>query len=458
MSTLIRLGKTSIIYFIGTVLSRSIGFFLLPLYTSYILPGDYGYFDVSISYLTLFSSIIFFEIHTGILRYIIKSDNIIDKQKYTYSGISIFFASVVVYSIAFSVANIVFDIKHIFLIYICGILENLLYIFLSVSRGYKKNALYAISGLIGAVVIGVSNVIFIVSFKWGYISLYYSLILSYIIQILFLEFGLHIISKFQKKSVDWHSLKILLSFALPLCMNSFAYWGITGYNKIAIQSSLGFEYNGIYAIAYRFSIILNLFISCFLLAWQEMAFSKKAQDDFYSRAINSYILFVGSGIILLLPVIFVIFPYIVDESYSSAKSIIPSLILGTMLSSISSFLGSIYGALEKTKIIIYTTTIGCVVNILLVHPLINIWKLDGANVSFMLAFLCCVIARIYILKKNIYIRINWKNIGLIVIGIVIAFLVFYKGSLYWNLSFCLLFFILLIIVFRKNILTLYIRK
>ena len=449
------MGKTSIIYFLGNVLSRSIGFFLLPLYTKFILPEDYGYFDVSISYLALFSSVIFFEIHNGILRYVIKSDNPIDKDKYIYSGISIYLSSMLVYSIIFGCIYVLFDIKHLPLIYICGIFENFLFVLLAISRGYGKNTLYAISGLIGAAVIGISNIIFIAYLNLGYTSLYYSLILSYIIQILFLEFYLHLIPKFKKQNINKANIRILLTFALPLCLNSMAYWGLTGYNKIAINSLLGFESSGIYAIVYKFSFIINLFMSCFLLAWQEVAFSNKNQSDFYNKAINSYILFVGVGAIMILPIISVVFPYIIDESYSTAKNAIPLLICGTMLSTISTFLGSIYGAIEKTKIIVYTTIIGCIVNISLVHLLLNIWGLNGANVSFTLAFMCCVSARIYILKKNIYIKLNWGNIFLIVSCIIIAYLIFIKCSPLWNFTFFLLIGLLLAILLKKHLLALY---
>ena len=455
MSTIQRLGKTSLIYFIGNVLSRSIGFFLLPIYTKYIIPEDFGYYDLSISYLSLFSSVIFFEIHNGVLRYVMKSNIFSDKRKFIYSGISIFFVSSLVYTAAFVTVNIFFDIKYLLLIYICGILENFLAILLSVSRGYGKNSVYAISGLIGAVVTGIFNVFFIVFLRWGYESLYYSLILNFIVQIIFLDSFLHLIVRFRKRYINWADVKILLAFALPLSFNSLAYWGLTGYNKIAIESQLGIEQNGIYAVASKFSLIINLFMSCFLMAWQEVAFSNKGKYDFYSKAINGYLLFVGCGVMIALPFISVIFPYFVDKSYFAAKDIIPLLIIGTMVSTVSGFLGSVYGAIEKTKIIIYTTALGGIINVALVHLFLNYWGLNGANLSFMFAFACCVAARIIILKKNIYIKLNWINIILIITGIIVTYLIYIKCSPLWNLIFFLLICLLLAVIFRKRLITLY---
>ena len=45
MKDLWRFIKSSGIYFVGTVLTKLISFLLLPLYTSYISPADYGTYD-----------------------------------------------------------------------------------------------------------------------------------------------------------------------------------------------------------------------------------------------------------------------------------------------------------------------------------------------------------------------------------------------------------------------------
>ena len=54
--------KNSIIFLIGSTLSKVVTFFLLPLYTKYIPPDAFGYYDLSITYSTVVTSLLFFDI------------------------------------------------------------------------------------------------------------------------------------------------------------------------------------------------------------------------------------------------------------------------------------------------------------------------------------------------------------------------------------------------------------
>lgn len=69
MKELKRLITTTGIYFLGTVGTKLISFLLLPLYTAYIIPSQYGQYDVNINYALLFASICFLDIWTGIMKF-----------------------------------------------------------------------------------------------------------------------------------------------------------------------------------------------------------------------------------------------------------------------------------------------------------------------------------------------------------------------------------------------------
>ena len=68
MKELKRLVKTTGVYFLGTVGTKLISFLLLPLYTAYLVPSQYGQYDVNITYATLFASVCFLDIWTGIMK------------------------------------------------------------------------------------------------------------------------------------------------------------------------------------------------------------------------------------------------------------------------------------------------------------------------------------------------------------------------------------------------------
>lgn len=67
--------KTSIIYFVGQILSKVMWFILLPLYTHYVSAEDYGYYDLAISLMNVIIPVIFMEIWSGSLRFSLEKDD-----------------------------------------------------------------------------------------------------------------------------------------------------------------------------------------------------------------------------------------------------------------------------------------------------------------------------------------------------------------------------------------------
>ena len=93
MNNIKSFAKSSAIFFIGNVLSKLTIFLLLPLCTRTIPPDDYGYYDLSITYIAIAIYILFFEIWTTILRFMYDSDDEKQKNKAVLSGFAIFGAS-----------------------------------------------------------------------------------------------------------------------------------------------------------------------------------------------------------------------------------------------------------------------------------------------------------------------------------------------------------------------------
>lgn len=90
MKDIKKITKSTGTYFLGSVLSKVIVFFMLPLYTAYIPVADMGYFDSSIAVITFFSSVLFLDIGVGILRFMFENKNEGNEKKAIYSGLTIF--------------------------------------------------------------------------------------------------------------------------------------------------------------------------------------------------------------------------------------------------------------------------------------------------------------------------------------------------------------------------------
>ena len=250
--------------------------------------------------------------------------------------------------------------------------------------------------------------------------------------------GVHITQFVSAEAFDKNLFKRLFIFSIPLCLNSVAFWFLTAYSRVAISNILGEAENGMYAIAGRFSSFITLFTTCFNMAWQEIAYYTEANDNkdrknFYTQAINYYIRFLGVGFLLLLPVICIIYPFFIDESYAAAKIFVPLYLLGTIASAISEFLGEIFTAININRYLFWTTVISGIINVVSIHLLLPVLGVQGASIALLVGFLVNTIVRLFILRKKISICLDIKFIGVFVILVGIAINLYNRGAIVINI-------------------------
>lgn len=453
MSGIRRFVKTTIIYFLGNVLTRMISFLMLPVYTKYIVPSDFGYYDLTIAYITFFSSVLFLDIWSGIMRFMFDYKETDYKRHVILNGVFIFLGSMALYTLLTITLGVVFNINYIMWIYLYGALLCTQTLFAYIARGYGKNLRFAISGLIGTLVMVSCNILFLVFLKADYSALYISACIGYIIQIVILNSQVKIFKRDFLKNFDKALTKKLLLYSLPLAINSAAYWFLTSYSRVIISTKLGIHENGLYAVAGKFPAALSIVTVCFTLAWQEMAYEKGDADsnsgEFYSKASNLYLKFLGMGTLALIPLIYILFPFMVDVKYSEAADIIPMYMLATVTSIYSSFLSSIFGALKLTNIIFTSTLAGSLINVLLLHLLINPFGLPVVNIALFVGFLINDIIRLFVLNKQIELKIDFNFLILFAVGMLLTSYIYINFGIMQNLIVMLIIFIIVLFMFRE---------
>ena len=460
MYEFIKFIKSSGIYFIGNILTKLLSFLLLPVYTKYIDPIGYGTYDLMIAYITFFTSVLFLDIWSGIMRFMFDYDKVEDKYKSIFTGSSIFLISTLLYSVSIFIFSRFVKVDYIIYIYLYGLLMNIQNLSSFIVRGLGKNITYVTSGMISTIVTLTSNIIFLVYLKWDYSSLYISSCLGFFISSII---NFRSVDYFRKDFYKYFNKEIfvdLLKFSLPLCLNSAAYWFLTSYNKIVITNNLSVYDNGLYSVAAKFSVAITLLTSCFQMAWQEISYSKGMNKDnksFYSEAINLYIKFLTLGILGLISVVYLIFPFMVDTQYSEAKNIIPLYLLGTLTACLSSFIGNIFGAIKHTQSIFITMVVSSLVNVAIINVLINRIGINAASISLFIGFIINIILRIFILKKKLTIDIDYKFIIISFILFIYVYLTYIKGGVVLNIISILVILIVTIYTF-KDYLSIFVNK
>lgn len=458
-SSLLRFIKSSGVFFIGSVLSKAISILMLPLYTNRIPTDDMGYYDLSLTYITIVTSFLFFDIWVAILRYMYDGQSEEEQATSIKSGFSIFALSSALYLFLGGVFAFVFHHDAIYWILMYGLFQNIANLFCFCVRGFQKNKEFAISGIIGTIVNVAGNLLLILGFSVGYKSLYISGIFGFAAQSLYLMLCGNIFKSLKEGRFDKAVTQSMFKYSLPLCLNSIAYWVLTSMNRVVLNAIYGNEANGIYAIGSKFSFVIGLVTTCFTYAWQDLSFSKANEQEvgmFYSNASTMYSKILILCTSLALPVIKIAFPILIGESYSSAEYTIPLFLVVAMISAVSIFIGNIFYAIKETKMIFISMVISALVNVALCYPLITYLYINGANISVLISFIINIFVRCVVLNKRISFRLD-KSILLLLLPLGCSIAAFI--CLDWKLNTIVFIAILFVIlIYFKNYINVSINK
>ncbi len=447
--------QSTLIYFVGNVLSKAMIFFMLPLYTSRIPAEGMGLYDTNTTVITFFASVLFLDIGSTILRYSLAGKSDIEKNAAMTNGAMIFLMSTLLYCALLSVAGVLLDIQYYLWIVLYGLLYAANTVIGQCARAVEHNTDYAIAGIIQTFVLIVSNLILILGFDFDYSALLISFCVATTVSTLYLLMRSALHRHIAPSLFNKQQFADIFKFTLPLCVNSIAFWFLSSSGKVILRYMNGAEQVGYLSIAGKFTQIIYLVSSCIQLTWQEIAFShdnsSKDTGTFYSKSFSLYFKVMMMGTVLIIPCIKIgltLFPGFIDASYSESLDLIPAALFGTGLAIVSQFTGTIFSSIKKTNVIFISTLLGAVVsvssNIVLI---LADFGAASVNYSFILGYIATIIMRIIILKKCMQFKVDYMNILAVTLLFILTSIVYITTNMMWSivllpglLAFSVLFF------------------
>lgn len=404
-----RLGKNTVLVFIGNAGSRLIALFMLPFYTRWLTPAEYGTTDVINTYAMLIMGFIAWCISDAI--FVVPKNGTEEEKKtyytsgWTFSFIAFLVAAVIFYLLdGFFVKKLIHNsfsdnLWYIYFVIVGTFVQNYTQQF---TRSIDKMAVYSITGVIHTLTLAILAFVFIPGHGVkGYIISY---ILSYIIAAIysFIFSGSYKYVVISKNSTK--SLKILLKYSVPLIPNSIMWWMVTGLNRPLIEANIGMEGNGILAVANRIPGIIGIMFAIFNNAWTISMleeYGKKDFVNFFSTAVRCImlptILFAALLSIFMKPVI----TLFANVSFIEAYKYAPIAILSVILSNLSGLIGGIFAAKKQSKYFFYSSFWAALVSVISIFVLIPKFGLYGAMISSVLSFSAGVISRYIYAKKDL---------------------------------------------------------
>lgn len=333
------LGGKSIIYGLGTVLLRGINLLVLPLYTHYLTPEDYGIVAISASLTALLSLIMPLSLYSAIIPFFFKMDSKATRRRMMGTIWLGMIGGGFLISVAFEVFGVrFFDIVFPQLVFNpygqISIWTAFFAIFsflpLNLYQAQEKPQNYVFWTSATLLLTVALTIIFVVVLEQGaYGYLLGTLVANVIMAIPFTVVTLKNV-EFQ---LDFAYLKEASIFSLPLLPHGIANWVLALSDRAILQFYVSVSALGIYSLGYTFGMI-QIFIGVAITqAWIPFLFKRIAEEGESSetrlaRIITYYVLFLSVVAIGLSLFSKDLIYLLTDKSFHSASDIVPIIVIG----------------------------------------------------------------------------------------------------------------------------------
>ena len=418
--------KNSFLFAIGSIGSKAISFFMLPLYTRMLTTSDYGQLDILQTTISLLIPLVTFQVVEAVFRFSVDMRDKDSASKVLTNGIFLCLIGMLITLLLFPIFNnfepFATYTTMFYLIMFLTIFHGIIKQFV---RGLEKIKTFVAADLIYTGSFVTFNIVFLVNLRMGLRGYFLSMVLAHLVAIIVLIIFGNIFKYLNLKSFNKKLLKTMLIYSIPLIPNGLMWWVMNVSDRYILTYFLGFDATGIYSVSYKFPSLITLMNSIFFMAWQLSAmqeYGKEGYDNFYKNifgVLSSFLLLITAVVLLILKPLMSVF--VADAFYESWKYV-PLLLVGTVFQAFSSFFGTNYTASKKTKGAFTTSVYGAIVNIGINLLLIPIWGIQAAAFSTMLAYLTMWLLRLFDTKKFVKIKIDWKSLifSIVLIGIQIV--------------------------------------
>jgi len=404
------LGGT-ITYFIGNVLTSLLQLLLLRFVTGKLLPEDYGYYNLIITIDQLVTPVITLQISDAVFRFFFDDTEEARHSVYTNAIIVLLVGFFVMLAAAFIFHVYIQPINHFAYVIAYMISTNVYQVYQKVTRAMGHSVDFVKCGLLKSVLYIILQLICLYVFNLKVESLFISFILSTIISLLVLESKIRQRAYFRISAFNKKLLKKMIAFSLPLAPNTIFWWLNSSVNSMIMTMRLGLDATGIYSVAGKFANVLNLATSVFGMAWQEAsikAVNDEGRTAFYNDIFNLLIKALFSLLIIGIPLVGLVMPYMIDSKYYEALLYAPILLIATGFSAISGFFGQMYSALKKTTGAMNTTIYGMVFNLLFVFTTIKHLNILAPVLSVLFTNIIMAFVRYMYFRKEMELSPSYK--------------------------------------------------
>lgn len=466
--------QNSAIYTIIMVLQKGISFFLMPLYTAFLTPADYGVLGVVTSVSSFLSVFITLGLEAAAARFYYKNNKDEKYAKLVYGNVavvvlmnSLLWGSIFIGGHKWLINPIVGEIDffpYVFIGILNVIVTPMYLLYQNYLQARQDATQYGINSLVCFILQVTLTVLSLTVFDFGVFGVLLSQLITSII------FFVYVVVTFLRKQtlkLECSILKDCLKYSLPLLPHNLANWSNGTLDKLLINGIRSQSDAGMYNVGQQYGSVMAFVANAVNQAYVPWFYEKVNEGKQGLKRITQtadalicLISFIAIAMSLFAEEIFGIM--ISNPAYDGVWVIVPCIIFAYVFQSIYFFFVNVL-FLKDTQVIFTITITAVAVNIglnLLLIP--DLGFIGGAIACILTYFVKSMMALIISSIKNKEIRFHWLlmyMIAFIALAISFSSLILNIESIWVKLGVKLimigLFALIVIIRYKALLISLY---
>jgi O-antigen/teichoic acid export membrane protein len=443
-----RVSKTlshSSIYLAGSIMQRGVSLILLPIYTRFLTPTDYGVIELLSLLLDFIGIILGLRVSQGIFRFYSHYESERDKNDLISTAIILVgllniigFCAVLFGSDYFS--NALFgstDHKQFLVLFSLTIIgQGFIEIPMTYIRAQQKPWLYVSFSVIKLILQLTLNIYFVVFLNMHVMGVIISAIISTAIMAILL--GGY---TFYKTGITVSKVKAkeLILFSLPEVLTGMISFYLTFGDRYFLREFYSLHDVGIYSLGYKFGFIfIFLVVQPFLNIWDSEKYNiakKKDAKSIYKEMFIKYNIVIFLVVVGLCVYVKDLLMIMSDQEFWAASEVVPPILAAYVTNAWAAFLNLGILLNKKTIEITYATLISAVVITIGYLILIPLYGGIGAAWATFIAFFIRFIWIYYRARQMYDMGVEWGSIIILsaVAVIMVVISTYAPNNIYYSL-------------------------
>jgi O-antigen/teichoic acid export membrane protein len=417
----------------GSIASRMVGFLMIPVYTRYLTPTDYGVLELvslTIDIIGMFAAL---GVNSAVTRFYYEYKEQSEKDEVITTALLSTLALASLPTIALILgakwlSSIVFnDPQYSFyfqLLLASNFLDLIVMIPMTVLTIREKSRIYVMFSMLRLVLSLSLNIYFVVVLQYGVVGILYSSLISVSITTLFL-----LVLIFSRMRLRFSAAKAsrMIRFGAPLVIAALGTFVLNFADRYFLEHFSTLRIVGLYGLGYKFALALSqLLHGPFNLMWNVFMFKIADRQDakqMYARVLtyNSFVvIFLALGMAVLIKDVLKI---LVTDEFLEAHKVVPLVLAGFYFYYQMPILDVGIMLSKKTYLRAINVTCAAVVNLALNYLLIPRFDMMGAAMATFLSYLFLSIMTHFVSGSVYWVKYEYARLLKMYVAAVAIFFV-----------------------------------